>query len=83
MFVTFALRPGSVVAEFELLFRKRLEDEQALAPLKNGIEDGKMGYLDVYPDSLKIIEEVEGNCKCIAKESNNDTPIYCRGHNGK
>ena len=62
-FVKFVLRPGSVVAEFELLFKKRLEDEQALAPLKNGIEDGKMGSLDVYPDSLKIIEEVEGNYK--------------------
>jgi len=54
-----SFRPGSVVAEFELMFKKRLEDEQALAPLKNGIEDGKMGSLDVYPDSLKIIEEVE------------------------
>ena len=67
------LRPGSVVVEFELLFRNKLEDEQALAPLKNGIEDGKMGPLDVYPDSLKIIEEVEGNCKYIQQESNEKT----------
>ena len=48
------------MAEFDLLFKKRLDDEQALAPLKNGIEGGKMGSLDVYPDSLKIIEEAEG-----------------------
>ena len=63
IFVKFVFRPGSVVAEFELLFKTRLGDKQALAPLKYGIEDGKMGSLRVYPDSLKIIEEVEGNCK--------------------
>jgi len=40
--------PGNVEAEFDLLFKKRLYDEQALAPLKNGIEGGKMGSLDVY-----------------------------------
>lgn len=50
------------------MFKKRLEAEQALAPLKNGIDDGKMGSLDVYPDSLKILEDVKGNCIYLNQE---------------
>lgn len=50
------------------MFKKRLEAEQALAPLKNGIDDGKMGSLDVYPDFLKILEDVKGNCIYLNQE---------------
>ena len=53
-------RPGSVKVEFKLLFKTKVDDEDALAPLKNGVKDGKMGSLDVYPESLKIVKEVEG-----------------------
>jgi len=36
-----------------------VEDEDALAPLKKGVKDGKLGSLNVYPKSLKIVKEVE------------------------
>ena len=52
------LRPGSVLVKFKLFFKTKVEDNVALAPLKKGVEDGKMGSLNIYPDSLKI--EVEG-----------------------
>ena len=56
------LRPGSVIAQFQLLFKNKLEDEQALTPLKKAIEDGKLGPLTVDPGFLKIMKGVEGNC---------------------
>ena len=61
-------RQGSVVAEFQLMFKNKLEDEEALAPLKNAVEDGEMGPLNVDRESLKIKKEVEGNCKQLARE---------------
>ena len=57
----FFLRPGSVVAEFKLTFKRELKDEQALAPLKEGIQDGKMGSLTVDPESLVVRKEKKGN----------------------
>jgi len=59
------LRPGSVVAQFKLLFKNRLEDEKALAPLKKAIQDGKLGPLTVEPESLKIMKDIEGICNHI------------------
>jgi len=53
-------RPGSVKVNFKLFFKTKVEDNVALAPLKKEVEDGKMGSLNVYPDSLKIEQEVEG-----------------------
>ena len=53
-------RPGSVMVEFKLFFKIKVEDDEALAPLRKGVKDGKMGSLDVYPESLKIVKEVEG-----------------------
>ncbi|XP_078371962.1 von Willebrand factor D and EGF domain-containing protein-like isoform X7 [Oculina patagonica] len=58
-----SFRPGSVVAEFQLMFKNKLEDEEALAPLKKAAEDGEMGPLSVDPGSLKIIKEDEDPTK--------------------
>ncbi len=49
------------MVELKLLFKTKVEDEEALAPLRTGVKDGKMGPLTVDPESLKIIKEVEGN----------------------
>ena len=48
------------MVEFKLTFKTKVGDEEALAPLKKGIEDDKMGSLKVYPESLKIVKEIEG-----------------------
>lgn len=53
-------RPGSVLVKFKLFFKTNVEEKVALAPLKKGVEDGKMGSLNVYPESLKIEQDVEG-----------------------
>ena len=47
------------MAEFKLTFKKKLKDKEALAPLKEGIKDGRMGSLSVDPESLKV---KEGTC---------------------
>ena len=57
------IRSGSVVAQFQILFKNILEDEKALNPLKKAVEDGNLGPLTVDPESLKIIKDVEGNRK--------------------
>ena len=61
--VLVVIRPGSIVAQFQLLFKNTLEDEKALNPLKKAVEDGNLGPLTVDPESLKIIKDVEGNRK--------------------
>ena len=61
--IVLVLRPGSVVAEFQLSFKNNLEDEKALTPLKRAVQDGKLGSLTVDPESLKIKKDVEGNWK--------------------
>ena len=64
LFPIFVFRRGSVVAEFKLIFKTELEDEKALVPLKKGVEDGKIGSLSVDPDSLKVMNDIEGECTC-------------------
>ncbi|KAJ7351103.1 hypothetical protein OS493_036559 [Desmophyllum pertusum] len=49
-----SFKPGSVVVEFKLTFKRKLGDEKALAPLKHSIKDGKMGSLSVDPESLEV-----------------------------
>lgn len=58
--VSLLFRPGSVMVEFKVVFKTKVEDEDALAPLKKGVKDGKLGSLNVYPESLKIVKVVEG-----------------------
>lgn len=50
------------MAEFKLTFKTKLKDEEALAPLKEGIQDGRMGSLTVDPESLEVKKEEKGNC---------------------
>ena len=56
----FFARKGSVLVEFKLTFKKRLENSEALAPLKVGIKGGRMGSWSVDPESLKVNEQGEG-----------------------
>ena len=60
----FIRRSGSVVALFKLTFQRKLKEKEALAPLKEGIKDGRMGSLSVDPDSLSVKEDKEGTCNC-------------------
>ena len=46
-----------------MTFKRELKDEEALAPLKEGIKDGKMGTLSVDPKSLEINK---GNCSSLS-----------------
>lgn len=64
--LVFILRPGSVVVEFKLTFKRELKDEEALAPLKEGIKDGKMGTLNVDPQSLELKKDSKGNCSSLS-----------------
>ena len=59
-FANFFARKGSVLVEFKLTFKKRLENSEALAPLKEGIKGGRMGSWSVDPESLKVNEQGEG-----------------------
>ena len=61
-FGLFVLRPGSVAVEFKLTFKRELKDEEALAPLKEGIKNGKIGSLKVDPESLEVKKNNKGNC---------------------
>ena len=54
------IRQGSVVVEFRLKFKQKLKQEDALAPLKEGLKDGRMGSLRVFPESLKVKSDREG-----------------------
>ncbi|CAH3152209.1 unnamed protein product, partial [Porites evermanni] len=44
---------GSVVAEFQLMFRSKVSSDEAFADLKNQISDGNLGNLPVDPASLE------------------------------
>ena len=46
-------RPGSVVVEFQLIFKSEVTEELALAELKRETANGKLGSLGVDPISLK------------------------------
>ena len=58
--VNFFARKGSVLVEFKLTFKKKLENSEALTPLKEGIKGGRMGPWSVDPESLKVNEQGEG-----------------------
>lgn len=54
-----AFRRGSVVVEFKLLFKKKVTDETAVAPLRKAVDNGSLGPLAVQPASLRIVKEDE------------------------
>ena len=45
-----------------MTFKTELKDEEALAPLKEGIKNGKMGSLTVDPESLEVKKSYKGKC---------------------
>lgn len=47
------------MAEFKLLFKQKVADDTAVAPLKKAVENGNLGPLTVNPESLKIVNEFE------------------------
>ena len=59
------------MAEFKLLFKQKVADDTAVAPLKKAVENGNLGPLTVNPDSLKIVNEFEdeGNLKTLCNEN--------------
>lgn len=46
---------GSVVAEFQLTFRSKVSSDEVFADLKNQINNGNLGNLQVDPASLEQI----------------------------
>jgi len=48
-----AMRPGSTVVDFQLIFETKVTSKEALAPLKKMVADGKLGSLKVDSNSLK------------------------------
>ncbi|KAJ7351107.1 hypothetical protein OS493_036564 [Desmophyllum pertusum] len=63
-----SFEPGSVVVEFKLTFKRKLEDEEALGPLKKYIKDGKMGSLNVDPESLEVKKYSEEQTDAVEDE---------------
>ena len=59
-FANFFCQEGKCLVEFKLTFKKRLDNSEALAPLKEGIKGGRMGSWSVDPESLKVNEQGEG-----------------------
>ncbi|PFX18968.1 Neurogenic locus Notch protein [Stylophora pistillata] len=47
------MRPGSIIADFQLIFKRALSAQEALGPMENEIKDGKLGNLEVEPNSFK------------------------------
>ena len=45
-------RPGSVVVEFRLLFKQKVSDDTAMAPLKKAVENGNPYPMTVNPASV-------------------------------
>ena len=58
------------MADFRLVFAKKVTVEQALAPLKKETEDGKLGKLKVDPDSLKAK---------IRRQGDHDVELHLHG----
>ena len=48
---------GSIVAEFQLMFRKFVATDETIADLRKEISDGKLGSLSVDPKSLEQIPD--------------------------
>lgn len=53
-------RPGSIIADFQLTFDTIVSADEALAPLKKETAKGKIGILEVEPNSLKLRNTEKG-----------------------
>lgn len=54
------------MVEFKLLFKEKVTDETAVAPLKKAVDNGNLGPLAVNPASLRIVKEDEGNLRTFS-----------------
>ena len=52
---------GSIVVEFKLIFKTAVDEQKALESLRQEIADGRLGSLDVKPDSLILKRKSKGN----------------------
>ena len=53
-------RPGSIIADFKLKFNTSVSADDALVPLKKEAAKGKLGILEVEPNSLKLRNTEKG-----------------------
>ena len=53
-------RPGSIIADFQLKFNTIVSADEALAPLKKEAAKGKLGILEVEPNSLRLKKKKKG-----------------------
>ena len=53
-------RPGSIIADFRLKFNTIVSADEALAPLKKEAAKGKLGILEVEPNSLRLRNPEKG-----------------------
>lgn len=75
------------MVEFKLLFKEKVTDETAVAPLKKAVDNGNLGPLAVNPASLRIVKEAEGNLRTfstrnISSSSSSSSRISNRGSAG-
>lgn len=75
------------MVEFKLLFKEKVTDETAVAPLKKAVDNGNLGPLAVNPASLRIVKEDEGNLRTfstrnISSSSSSSSRISNRGSAG-
>lgn len=57
------------MVEFKLLFKEKVTDETAVAPLRKAVDNGSLGPLAVQPASLRIVKEDEGNLQTFSTSS--------------
>lgn len=57
------------MVEFKLLFKEKVTDETAVAPLKKAVDNGNLGPLAVNPASLRIVKEDEGNLRTFSNRN--------------
>ena len=73
------------MVEFKLLFKEKVTDETAVAPLKKAVDNGNLGPLAVNPASLRIVKEDEGNLRTFSTRnisSSSNSRISNRGSAG-
>lgn len=73
------------MVEFKLLFKEKVTDETAVAPLKKALDNGNLGPLAVNPASLRIVKEDEGNLRTFSTRnisSSSSSRISNRGSAG-
>ena len=65
------------MVEFKLLFKEKVTDETAVAPLKKAVDNGNLGPLAVNPASLRIVKEAEGNLRTFSTRNISSSSSSC------